>query len=110
VVTDGFTGNIVLKAIEGTVRLFALQLKKSLSENVLSKLGALIAKPSLASFKRFVDPRLYNGAMFLGLRKIAIKSHGSTDGVGFATAIKVANEMVERNVIPDIQAGLEGIQ
>ena len=48
--------------------------------------------------------------MFLGLRKIAIKSHGGTDGVGFATAIKVADEMVERNVIPDIQAGLEGIQ
>lgn len=110
VVTDGFTGNIVLKAIEGTVRLFALQLKKSLSETVLSKLGALIARPSLASFRRFVDPRLYNGAMFLGLRKIAIKSHGGTDGVGFATAIKVAHEMVERNVIPDIQAGLEGIQ
>lgn len=110
VVTDGFTGNIVLKAIEGTVRLFARQLKKSLSENVLSKLGALIAQPSLASFKRFVDPRLYNGAMFLGLRKIVIKSHGGTDGVGFATAIKVADEMVQRNVILDLQAGLEGIQ
>ena len=110
VVTDGFTGNIVLKAIEGTVRLFARQLKKSLSENVLSKLGALIAQPSLASFKRFVDPRLYNGAMFLGLRKIVIKSHGGTDGVGFATAIKVADELVQRNVILDLQAGLEGIQ
>ena len=110
VVTDGFTGNIVLKAIEGTVRLFARQLKKSLSENALSKLGALIAQPSLASFKRFVDPRLYNGAMFLGLRKIVIKSHGGTDGVGFATAIKVADEMVKRNVITDLQAGLEGIQ
>ena len=110
VVTDGFTGNIVLKAIEGTVRLFARQLKKSLSETVLSKLGALIAQPSLASFKRFVDPRLYNGAMFLGLRKIVIKSHGGTDGVGFATAIKVADELVQRNVILDLQAGLEGIQ
>ncbi len=110
VVTDGFTGNIVLKAIEGTVRLFARQLKKSLSETVLSKLGALIAQPSLASFKRFVDPRLYNGAMFLGLRKIVIKSHGGTDGIGFATAIKVADELVKRNVIPDLQAGLEGIQ
>lgn len=110
VVTDGFTGNIVLKAIEGTVRLFARQLKKSLNENVLSKLGALIAQPSLASFKRFVDPRLYNGAMFLGLRKIVIKSHGGTDGIGFATAIKVADELVQRNVILDLQAGLEGIQ
>ena len=110
VVTDGFTGNIVLKAIEGTVRLFARQLKKSLSETVLSKLGALIAQPSLASFKRFVDPRLYNGAMFLGLRKIVIKSHGGTDGIGFATAIKVADELVQRNVILDLQAGLEGIQ
>ncbi len=110
VVTDGFTGNIVLKAIEGTVRLFARQLKKSLSDSVLSKIGALIAQPSLATFKRFVDPRLYNGAMFLGLRGIVIKSHGGTDGIGFANAIKVADEMVKRNVIPDLQAGLEGIQ
>ncbi len=110
VVTDGFTGNIVLKAIEGTVRLFARQLKKSLSDSVLSKIGALIAKPSLATFKRFVDPRLYNGAMFLGLRSIVIKSHGGTDGIGFANAVEVADEMVRRNVIPDLQAGLEGIQ
>lgn len=110
VVTDGFTGNIVLKAIEGTVRLFATQLKKSLSSTVLSKLGALIAKPSLVDFKRFVDPRLYNGAMFLGLRSIVIKSHGGTDGIGFSNAVKVADEMVRRNVIPDLQAGLEGIQ
>lgn len=110
VVTDGFTGNIVLKAIEGTVRLFARQLKKSLSDTVLSKIGALIAQPSLANFKRFVDPRLYNGAMFLGLRGIAIKSHGGTDGIGFANALKVADEMIKQNVIPDLQAGLEGIQ
>jgi len=110
VVTDGFTGNIVLKAIEGTVRLFAKQLKKSLSGTVLGKIGALMAKPSLADFKRFIDPRLYNGAMFLGLRSIVIKSHGGTDGVGFANAVQVADEMVRRNVIPDLQAGLEGIQ
>ncbi len=110
VVTDGFTGNIVLKAIEGTVRLFARQLKKSLSDTVLSKIGAMIAQPSLANFKRFVDPRLYNGAMFLGLRSIVIKSHGGTDGVGFANALKVADEMIKQNVIPDLQTGLEGIQ
>ena len=70
----------------------------------------MIAQPSLETFKRFVDPRLYNGAMFLGLRGIVIKSHGGTDGIGFANAIKVADEMVKRNVIPDLQAGLEGIQ
>lgn len=110
VVTDGFTGNIVLKAIEGTVRLFGSQLKKNLNSSVFGKLGALIAKPSLATFKQFVDPRLYNGAMFLGIREVVIKSHGGTDGIGFENAISVAYDLVQRGIIPDLKSGLEGIQ
>lgn len=110
VVTDGFTGNIVLKAIEGTVRLFGSQLKKNLSSSLFGKLGALIAKPSLATFRQFVDPRLYNGAMFLGIREIVIKSHGGTDAVGFENAISVAYDLIQRKIIPDLRTGLEGIQ
>lgn len=110
VVTDGFTGNIVLKAIEGTVRLFGSQLKKNLNSSLFGKLGALIAKPSLATFRQFVDPRLYNGAMFLGIREIVIKSHGGTDGVGFENAISVAYDLIQRKIIPELRAGLEGIQ
>lgn len=110
VVTDGFTGNIVLKAIEGTVRLFGSQLKKNLSSSLFGKLGALIAKPSLETFRQFVDPRLYNGAMFLGIREIVIKSHGGTDAVGFENAISVAYDLIQRKIIPDLRIGLEGIQ
>ena len=94
VVTDGFTGNIALKTAEGTAKLFGAFLKQALSQSLMSKFGALLARGALKNLKMRVDPRLYNGAMFLGLNGICIKSHGGTDATGFANAIHVAVELI----------------
>ncbi|MDA1089388.1 MAG: phosphate acyltransferase PlsX [Proteobacteria bacterium] len=94
VVTDGFTGNIALKTSEGTAKMFGEFLKQALSETLMSKMGAFLARSALKTFKMRVDPRRYNGAMFLGLNGICIKSHGGTDALGFSNAIHVAVEMI----------------
>ena len=97
VVTDGFTGNIALKTTEGTVKLFGHFLKEALSASPLAKLGAMLARSALNTFKMRVDPRRYNGAMFLGLNGICIKSHGGSDAFGFAHAIDVAIELISND-------------
>jgi glycerol-3-phosphate acyltransferase PlsX len=94
IVTDGFTGNIALKTAEGTAKMFGRFLKECLLSSSSSKLGALLAKPALNKFRQRLDPRSYNGAMFLGLNGICIKSHGGTDGIGFANALEVAVELI----------------
>ena len=94
IVTDGFTGNIALKTAEGTAKMFSTFLKECLLSSFASKLGALLAKPALKKFRLRLDPRSYNGAMFLGLNGICIKSHGGTDGLGFANALEVAVELI----------------
>ena len=94
VVTDGFTGNAVLKAMEGTAKLYGHFLREALRSSPFSSLGALLARPALNKLKTKLDPRRYNGAMFLGLNGICVKSHGGTDALGFANAIKVAAELV----------------
>lgn len=94
VVTDGFTGNIALKTAEGTARMFSTFLKDALMSSTFSKIGAMMAKKSLTKFKDRIDPRRYNGAMFLGLNGICIKSHGGTDAFGFANALDVAVELI----------------
>ena len=98
VVTDGFTGNIALKTTEGTVKLVAAYLKEALASTPLARLGALLARPALNTFSRRLDPRYYNGAMFLGLNGICVKSHGGTDALGFANAIHVAVELIADGV------------
>ena len=94
VVTDGFTGNAALKTAEGTATMFAHVMKEALQETLLSRLGALLARPALNKVRKHFDPRRYNGALFLGLNGICVKSHGGTDGLGFAHAIKVAVELI----------------
>ncbi len=94
VVTDGFTGNIALKTAEGTAKLLGSALKDAFTSSLLAKVGALMARPALSRFKARMDPRRYNGAMFVGLNGICIKSHGSTDGFGFSNAIRVAHELM----------------
>jgi glycerol-3-phosphate acyltransferase PlsX len=94
VVTDGFTGNIALKTAEGTVRLYSTFLKRGFGSSLLAKLGYVLAKQALTKVKVRTDPRRYNGAMFLGLNGIAVKSHGGTDSFGFANAIGVAVDLV----------------
>ncbi|MCH7865001.1 MAG: phosphate acyltransferase PlsX [Proteobacteria bacterium] len=107
VVTDGFTGNIALKTAEGTAKLFGDFLKQALTESPMAKLGAFLARRALKKFKIRVDPRRYNGAMFLGLNGICIKSHGSTDAIGFANAIHVAVELIENSFNEHIKEDYE---
>jgi len=94
IVTDGFTGNVALKVAEGTIKAVGHFLKQALLSSWLSRIGALIAQPALKKLRDTYDPRSYNGAMFLGLNGICVKSHGSADAHGFASAIRVAVEMI----------------
>ncbi|XXQ68070.1 phosphate acyltransferase PlsX [Neisseriaceae bacterium B1] len=90
VVADGFVGNIVLKTIEGAVKFMGGEIKQEFNRNVFTKLGGLAALPALNGFKQRLDPRRFNGAIFLGLRGVVIKSHGGTDAVGFTYALEEA--------------------
>lgn len=107
VVADGFVGNISLKTAEGVAKMFSFYMKQEFKRNILSKLIGLIAMPVLNRFKNKVDPRSYNGASFLGLRGIVVKSHGSADIYSFSQAIKVAMKEVEQNVPDKINSLLE---
>ena len=101
IVTDGFTGNIALKTAEGTATFITDGLKNS-----LNKLSVLLSYKSLKRFKEKLDPRKYNGAIFLGLQSPVVKSHGSTDSVGFAHSINVCNKIVKANLIEKIKSNL----
>ncbi len=98
VVTDGFTGNITLKALEGVSQAYSDFLRRSLRSSVSARLGAMLARPAFRSLREKVDPRRHNGAMFVGLNGIAVKSHGGTDAIGFANAIGVAVDIVQQGV------------
>lgn len=102
VVTEGFTGNVALKAAEGTVKQISAFLKAALTRTLLSKFGALLASGAFRAFKDRLDPRKHNGGVFLGLNGIVVKSHGGTDALGFATAIDVAIDMVANGLVQKI--------
>ena len=101
IVCDGFTGNIALKTAEGTANFITRNLKNS-----LNKLSILLSYSSLAKFRSKLDPRKYNGAIFLGLQSPVVKSHGSTDSIGFANSINVCNKIVKANLIKRIESNL----
>ena len=103
VVADGFVGNIVLKTIEGAVRFMGSAIKQEFQTNLLTKLGALAAMPALKGFKNKLDPRKFNGAIFLGLRGVVIKSHGGTDAVGFSYALEEAFHEAKADSLTRIQ-------
>jgi glycerol-3-phosphate acyltransferase PlsX len=90
VVTDGFTGNVSLKTMEGLARFIGGVMKEEFTRDPFRKLGALAAKPALNALKGRLDPRAYNGASMVGLRGVVIKSHGGADRTGFANAVRVA--------------------
>lgn len=98
VVTDGFTGNVALKTAEGTARLIKTYIKDAFSATPISRVGALLSRKALMTVKDRLDERKRNGAMFLGLNGIAIKSHGSADAVSFANAISVAVDLVAHDI------------
>jgi len=109
IVTDGFVGNVALKSIEGAAKMIGTALKEAFGKNILTKIVGLIAYPVLKSFKQRIDPRLYNGASFLGLRGLVIKSHGGADVLAFKTAIKLAEVEVKKDVIRKISEQVEKI-
>jgi phosphate acyltransferase len=106
VVTDGFSGNIALKAVEGTARFVGDLLRRSFSSSLRSKLGFLISKPATELLKHHLDPNNHNGGVFLGLNGIVVKSHGSASAAGVAHAVAVAARLLEENVTVRITADL----
>ena len=102
VVCDGFVGNVALKISEGLARMLASFLRQAFKKNIFTKLAALAAMPVLNAFKARADHRRYNGACFLGLRGVVVKSHGSADDFSFMTAIGVAYETAANNVLERI--------
>ena len=107
IVADGFTGNIALKTAEGTSNFIISELKKALTSSIIGKLSSLINFNNLKNFKNKLDPRLYNGAILLGLSKPVIKSHGSTDAIGFANSLKVCEQTIRGNLINQIKNNIK---
>jgi glycerol-3-phosphate acyltransferase PlsX len=98
IVTDGFVGNVALKSIEGAAKMIATKLKDAFSSNIFTRLAGIAAYPVLKMFKQSIDPRMYNGASFIGLRGLVIKSHGGADELAFQTAIHLAEVEIEQDV------------
>ena len=106
IVTDGFTGNVALKTAEGTAKFITDNLKKNLTENLLSKISLIFSYFSLKKFKDKLDPRKYNGAILLGLNGPVVKSHGGTDALGFYHSIDLCYKIVKGNLIQQIKNNL----
>jgi glycerol-3-phosphate acyltransferase PlsX len=102
VITSGFAGNIALKAAEGTARLIGHYIRSAMQRSLLSRIGYLLSKPGFNVLRQKMDPRAVNGGVFLGLNGVVVKSHGGTDGVGFATALDLAIEMGESDFVARI--------
>ena len=103
IVADGFTGNVALKTAEGTANFITSELKSAMKGSVFGKIGSIISMSSLNKFKKKLDPRLYNGAILLGLDSPVIKSHGGTDYIGFANSLSVCEKIVKNNLIDKIR-------
>ena len=107
IVSDGFTGNVALKTAEGTANFITSELKHALSGSIIGKLSSLLNISNLRKFKKRLDPRLYNGAIFIGLDAPVVKSHGGTDYFGFSNSIDVCNKIVKGNLIKKINENIE---
>ena len=107
VVSDGFTGNVALKTAEGTANFITSELKNALSGSIIGKLSSLLNISNLRKFKKRLDPRLYNGAIFIGLDAPVVKSHGGTDYFGFSNSIDVCNKIVRGNLIDKINENID---
>ena len=103
IVTDGFTGNVALKTAEGTANFINTELKKAMTGNLIGKIATLLNYANLKKFKKRLDPRLYNGAIFIGLDSPVVKSHGGTDYIGFSNSLEVCRKIVKGNLINKIK-------
>jgi len=106
IVCDGFSGNIALKTIEGTARFVADLLRRSFASSLRSKVGFLISRPATELLKHHLDPNNHNGAVFLGLNGVVVKSHGSASALGVANAVAVTARLLEENLTERIAADL----
>ncbi|MFL2903119.1 MAG: phosphate acyltransferase PlsX [Candidatus Pelagibacter sp.] len=106
IVSDGFTGNVALKTAEGTANFITSELKKTMSSTIIGKISSLLNISNLKKFKKRLDPRLYNGAIFIGLDSPVVKSHGGTDYVGFANSLDVCHRIVKGNLIEKIKSNI----
>jgi phosphate acyltransferase len=104
IVTDGFTGNVALKTAEGTARLITTYLRSALRRSFAARMGALLAGGALKALRRKLDPRAFGGGVFLGLNGVVVKAHGSSDALGFASALDTTIDMAEAGIIDRIIA------
>ena len=103
IVTDGFTGNIALKTAEGTANFIMKEVKNSMTSNLYGKVLSFLNIKNIKKVKDKLDPRLYNGAILIGLNSPVVKSHGSTDYIGFSNSLKVCEKIVNGNLIEKIK-------
>ena len=106
IVADGFTGNVALKTAEGTANFITDELKKAMTNNIIGKISSLLNTSNLKKFKKRLDPRLYNGAIFIGLDSPVIKSHGGTDYIGFSNSLSVCTKIISGNLIDKIRKNI----
>ena len=109
IVTDGFTGNIALKTAEGTAKFITDSLKKSLTETLMAKFSTIFSYSALKKFKSKLDPRKFNGAIFLGLKGPVVKSHGSTDAIGFYHSIDLCYRIIKGDLMNKIKSNLSHV-
>ena len=106
IISDGFTGNVALKTAEGTANFIISELKQALSGSILGKISSLLNISNLKKFKKRLDPRLYNGAIFIGLDSPVVKSHGGTDYIGFSNSLDVCCRIIKGNLIDKIKRNI----
>tara|TARA_B100000579_G_scaffold131966_1_gene106615 strand:- start:930 stop:1934 length:1005 start_codon:yes stop_codon:yes gene_type:complete len=106
VVADGFTGNVALKTAEGTANFITSELKQTMTSSLLGKISSLLNIKNLKKFKKRLDPRLYNGAIFIGLDSPVVKSHGGTDYIGFSNSLSVCERIVKGSLIEKIKKNI----
>ena len=106
IVSDGFTGNVALKTAEGTANFITGELKKVMTGSLIGKISSFLNISNLNKFKKRLDPRLYNGAIFIGLDSPVVKSHGGTDYIGFSNSLDVCHRIVKGNLIEKIKQNI----
>ena len=106
IVADGFTGNVALKTAEGTANFITEELKKALGGTLIGKISSFLNMSNLKKFKNRLDPRLYNGAIFIGLDSPVVKSHGGTDFIGFSNSLDVCCRIIRGNLIEKIKKNI----
>ena len=106
IIADGFTGNVALKTAEGTANFITGELKEALGGTIIGKISSFLNISNLKKFKQRLDPRLYNGAIFIGLDSPVVKSHGGTDYIGFSNSLDVCNRIVKGNLIDKINENI----